>query len=213
MRREADVLKIWGRRDSFNLQKVMWCVAELGVPFERIEAGGRHGVTGTPEYLAMNPNGRVPTIDDDGFILWESNAIVRYLAAKHGMGSLCPEDSRHRADADRWMTWQSATMGAVMRPLVITMFRTAPEARDPDTVGAQVKEAARHWAMLDARLAEGHYVTGDTFTMGDIPMGTYAWRWFSIEAERPQFAHLAAWFERLRARPAYRDHVMLPMAS
>ena len=145
------MLKIWGRRDSFNLQKVMWCVAELGIAHQRIDAGGTHGVTDTADYLAMNPNGRVPTIDDDGFVLWESNAIVRYLSAKHGLGTLCPDDPQRRADADRWMEWQSATVGAVMRPLIITMFRTKPEDRDPAAVARQVAEAGRYWAMFDAR--------------------------------------------------------------
>lgn len=207
------MLTIWGRRDSFNLQKVMWCVGELGIAHRRIEAGGAHGVTDTAEYLAMNPNGRVPTIDDDGFVLWESNAIVRYLAAKHGMGTLCPEDPVRRADADRWMDWQSATVGAVMRPLIISMFRTGPEDRDPAAVAAQLAAAAGIWSMLDAQLAERDYLTGDRLTMADIPMGTYAWRWFSIEAERPELPNLAAWYGRLCDRPAYRDHVMAPMAS
>ena len=207
------MLKIWGRRDSFNLQKVMWCVAELGIPHVRIDAGGAHGVSDTAEYLAMNPNGRVPTIDDDGFVLWESNAIVRYLAAKHGLGTLCPDDSQRRADADRWMDWQGATVGAVMRPLIITMFRTMPEARDPAIVARQIAEAGRYWTMLDARLAGDDFVVGDSLTMGDIPLGCYAWRWFSIDAERPALANLEAWYQRLCNRPAYAEHVMIPMAS
>lgn len=207
------MLKIWGRRDSFNLQKVMWCVGELGIAHQRIDAGGRHGVTDTPEYRAMNPNGRVPTIDDDGFVLWESNAIVRYLAARHGMGTLCPEDPQVRADADRWMAWQSGTVGAVMRPLIMTMLRTPAEDRDWETVAAQMAAAGHYWAMLDARLAEHAYVAGDSFTMGDIPMGTYAYRWFSIDAERPDLPCLADWYDRLCDRPAYRRHVLLPIAT
>ena len=207
------MLKIWGRRDSFNLQKVMWCVAELGIPHERVDAGGAHGVSDTAEYLAMNPNGRVPTIDDDGFVLWESNAIVRYLAAKHATGTLCPDDPQRRADADRWMDWQGATVGAVMRPLIITMFRTMPEARDPAVVACQIAVAGRCWTMLDARLAGVDFVVGDSLTMGDIPLGCYAWRWFSIDAERPALANLEAWYQRLCNRPAYAEHVMIPMAS
>ncbi len=191
----------------------MWCVAELAIPHQRIDAGGGHGVTDSPEYLAMNPNGRVPTIDDDGFILWESNAIVRYLAAKHGMGTLCPADEMQHADADRWMDWQCATVGAVMRPFIITMFRTKPEDRDPDIVRRQVEGVSRLWTILDDRLADRRYVVGEDFTMGDIPIGTYAWRWFSIDVERPHLPNLAAWYERLTTRPAYREHVMVPMAS
>jgi glutathione S-transferase len=207
------MLKIWGRRDSFNLQKIMWCVAELDIPFERIDAGGTHGVTDTPEYLALNPNGRVPTIDDDGFILWESNAIVRYLAARHGMGTLCPDDPRQRANADRWMEWQSATMGAVMRPLIITMFRTKPDDRDGGKTRRQIEDAGRLWAMLDAELAHHEFVAGSDFSMADIPLGTYAYRWFSVTDSRPDLPHLEAWYQRLCDRPAYREHVLLPIAS
>ncbi len=207
------MLKIWGRRDSFNTQKVMWCVAELGIPHERIDAGGAHGVTDTTDYLAMNPNGRVPTIDDDGFVLWESNAIVRYLSARHGMGALCPEDPRLRADADRWMDWQAATMSAVMRPLIITMFRTRPEDRVPEATRRQIDAAARLWTMLDAHLAERKFVAGGDFTMADIPLGAYAYRWFSIPETRPDLPALAAWYDRLRSRPAFREHVQLPIAS
>lgn len=207
------MLRIWGRRDSFNLQKVMWCVAELGLDHERIDAGGVHGITDTPKYLAMNPNGRVPTIDDDGFVLWESNAIVRYLAAKHGMGTLCPANPQCHARADRWMEWQSATVGAVMRPLIITMFRTNSKDRDRDTVTRQMAEAGRYWAMLDAHLTGRDYVAGRTLTMGDIPLGAYAWRWFSVDADRPRLIGLENWYARLRERPAYRNHVMVPLAS
>ena len=207
------MLKIWGRRDSFNLQKVMWCVAELGIAHQRIDAGGRHGVTDTPEYLAMNPNGRVPTIEDDGFVLWESNAIVRYLSARHGAGTLCPDDPMRRADADRWMEWQSATMGAVMRPLIITMFRTLPGDRDAEIVRRQIDAAGRLWTMLDAQLVNRDFVAGGDFTMGDIPLGAYAYRWFSISETRPDLPGLAAWYERLCARPAFQKHVHLPIAS
>jgi glutathione S-transferase len=207
------MLRIWGRRDSFNLQKVMWCVGELGLAHERIDAAGAYGVTDTAAYLAMNPNGRVPTMDDDGFVLWESNAIARFLAAKHGLGSLCPKDPQARAEADRWMEWQSATVGAVMRPLIITMFRINAQDRDPATVDRQMAEAGRYWAMLDAHLAKSNFVVGESLTMGDIPMGTYAWRWFTMDADRPALVNLERWYARLRDRPAYRDHVMVTMAS
>jgi glutathione S-transferase len=207
------MLKIWGRSDSFNTQKVMWCVAELGIPHELIDAGGAHGVTDTPDYLAMNPNGRVPTIDDDGFVLWESNAIVRYLSARHGAGALCPDDPRRRADADRWMDWQSATMGAVMRPLIITMFRTAPDDRDTEATRRQIDGAGRLWTMLDGHLADHDFVGGGAFTMADIPLGAYAYRWFSMLQPRPDLPNLAAWYDRLCARLAFQDHVQLPIAS
>ena len=206
------MLKVWGRKDSFNLQKVMWCVGELGIAHRRIDAGGAFGVTDRPEYLAMNPNGRVPTIDDDGFILWESNAIIRYLAEKYGAGTLCAADLEGRADADRWMTWQSATMGPNMRALGLATYRSTPEQRDPETIARLVGIAAGHWSILDRHLAGRDYVTGDAFSMGDIPLGTYAWRWFSIDIERPRLPALEAWYRRLGEREAYRTHVMLPLA-
>jgi glutathione S-transferase len=203
------MIEIWGRTDSFNLQKVMWCVAELGVPHVRMDAGGKFGVTDKPAYLAMNPNGRVPTISDDGYILWESNAIIRYLSARYGMGGMCPQDLQKRGDADRWMTWQAATVGPNMREIGIRLVRTPPEARDPEAATPLIEIAAAHWAILNDQLADRDFVTGATLTMGDIPMGTYALRWFSFPIERPSLPHLEAWYARLRQRPAYRSHVML----
>ena len=204
------MLKIWGRTDSYNLQKVMWCVAELGIVHQRIDAGGAFGVTDGPEYLAMNPNGRVPTIDDDGFVLWESNAIIRYLSARHGTGTLCPEDPRRRADADRWMTWQSATVGRNMRGLIHAMFNPPPEQRDPAAAAPMVDTATAHWAILDGQLDGRAFVLGPEFTMADIPMGAYALRWFEMDIPRPAMPRLEAWYGRLRDRQAYRTHVMAP---
>lgn len=205
------MLKIWGRRDSFNLQKALWCVVELGIAYERIDAGGRFGVTDTPQYLAMNPNGRVPTIDDDGFILWESNAIIRYLAEKYGAGTLCAADPQGRADAGRWMDWQSATIGPNMRALGIATYRTPPGQRDATVIAGLVGTASAHWAILDRHLADRDYVTGAAFSIGDIPIGAYAWRWFSIDIERPDLPNLEAWYGRLQEREPYRTCVMLPL--
>ena len=204
------MLKIWGRTDSYNLQKVMWCVAELGIEHIRIDAGGTFGVTDGSEYLAMNPNGRVPTIDDDGFVLWESNAIVRYLAARHGTGTLCPADSQRRADADRWMTWQSATVGRNMRGLIHTMFNPPPEQRNSVTAAPMIETATGHWAILDDQLRGCDFVLGREFTMADIPMGAYALRWFKMDIDRPAMPHLEAWYVRLQDREAYRTYVMAP---
>jgi len=204
------MLKIWGRTNSYNLQKVMWCVAELGIEHQRIDAGEGYGVTDTTAYLAMNPNGRVPTIDDDGFVLWESNAIVRYLAARHGLGTLCPEDPRRRADADRWMTWQSATVGRNMRGLIHLMFNPPPEHRDPVAAAPMVEIAAGHWAILYTRLRGRDFILGPTFSMADIPMGAYALRWFEMDIARPTMPSLETWYARLQEREAYRTHVLAP---
>ena len=196
------MLKIWGRLNSVNVKKAMWAVEELGLKYERIDAGLHFGVTKTPEYRRMNPNSLVPTIDDDGFVLWESHAIVRYLAAKHGAGTLCPTDLRVRADAERWMDWAFTFQGA-MRDVFWGLIRTSPEKRDMKAIEAGAKRSAELLAVPEAMLAGKRYVTGETFTMGDIPLGCEVQRWMRVPIERPRFPNVEAWFERLRARPAF----------
>ena len=206
------MLKIWGRRNSINVQKVLWCCRELGLDYERIDAGGAFGLTREPEYLALNPNGLVPTISDDGFVLWESNAIVRYLAARHGPGTLWPEDLRERADADRWMDWQLGTLWASMRPVFIGLVRTPPEERDHDAIEAARKRTVEYWSMLEAHLADRDYVTGPSFNMADIPLGVSIHRWFQLDIERPPTPNLDDWYARLHDRPAFRENVMVPLS-
>ncbi len=204
-------IRVYGRKNSINVQKVVWCCAELGVPFERIDAGGEFGGTATPEYRAMNPTGRVPTIDDGGFVLWESNAIVRYLAARYGMGSLCPRDERARAAADRWMDWQLITVWPALHPVFVGLIRTASAQRDHDAIEAARRRTAEHLTLLDAHLKNNSYMIGDMFSMGDIPLGVVAQRWFALDILRPALPSLAAWYRRLHERPAFAQHVALPL--
>ena len=206
------MLKIWGRANSTNVQKVLWCCGELGIGFRRIDAGGGFGVGDTPEYARRNPNRLVPVIDDDGFVLWESNAIVRYLAAKHGAGTLCPAEPRTRAAADRWMDWQATTVAPPLIFVFKALIRTPPEARDMAALAEAVARMGAAWRIFDRWLAESAYAAGDAFTMGDIPLGCMAYRWFTMELERPELASLRAWYDRLTARPAFRQHVMLPLS-
>ena len=194
------MLRIWGRSNSINVQKVLWCCGELDLRYQRVDIGGPFGGNREPEYLRLNPNGLVPTISDGGFVLWESNVIVRYLAAKHGMGTMCPEDLAERADADRWMDWQMGTLWANFRPAFVGLIRTPPEKRDRAHIATAISKTTGNLAMLDAHLAARDYVTGTVFTMADIPLGVTAYRWFSLEIERPPMANLEAWYERLRAR-------------
>lgn len=203
-------MKVWGRSNSINVQKVLWCCAELDIPFHRIDVGGPFGGNREPEYLRLNPNGLVPTIADDGFVLWEANAIVRYLAAKYGMGTLCPEDLAERADADRWMDWQMGTLWANLRPAFIGLVRTPPEERDEARIKAAISKTAENWSILDAHLSRRNYITGPSFTMADIPLGATAYRWFDLIIERPPLLNLEAWFERLCKRSPYKASVMLP---
>ncbi len=206
------MFRIWGRSNSINVQKVLWCCEELDVPYNRVDVGGPFGGNREPEYLRLNPNGLVPTISDGGFVLWESNAIVRYLAARHGMGTLCPEDLAERADADRWMDWQMGTLWANFRPAFVGLIRAPPDKRDRAYIATATSKTTENLAMLDAHLAARDYVTGSAFTMADIPLGVTAYRWFSLEIERPPMPSLEAWYERLCVRPPYKAAVMLPLS-
>ena len=205
------MLKIWGRTTSINVQKVLWCCAEVDLPYERIDAGGQFGVNNTPEYLAMNPNGLVPTIEDDGLILWESHAIVRHLARKHGRGTLWPADEKTCADADRWMEWYSTTLWNNLRPVFWNLVRVEPAKRDMKTVEEARKRMADNLAIVEKQLAGRDYLTGSHFTMGDIPMGVALHRWFLLPIERPDYPRLAAYYQRLKQRPGFAKHCAAPL--
>lgn len=204
------MLKIWGRVNSVNVKKALWAVDELGLKYERFDAGLQFGVNKTPEYLAMNPTGLIPTIDDGGFVLWESHTIVRYLAAKYGAGTLYPASLEARADAERWMDW-AFTFQAAMRNVFWGLIRTPPEKRDHAAIEEGRKKSAELLAIPEALFAKRKYVLGDSFSMGDIPIGCEMQRWMRVPIERPSFPHVEAWFERLRQRPAFLRHVDLPL--
>lgn len=205
------VLKIWGRANSINVQKVLWCCAELGLAFERVNAGGKFGVVNTPEYLAKNPNARVPTIEDGDFVLWESHAIVRYLARKHGAGTLWPEDERAAADADRWMEWYSTTVWPNLQPVFWNLVRVEPQHRDMAAVEAARRRLAEHLGIVEKWLSSRPYLAGESFTMGDIPMGVALHRWFLLPIERPEYPRLAAYYDRLGRRPAFQRYCAAPL--
>jgi len=204
------MLKIWGRTNSVNVKKALWCLGELGLAYDRVDAGGQFGVVNTPEYRKLNPNGLVPTLEEDGFVLWESHTIVRYLCAKHSMGRLCPSDLRVRADAERWMDWAFTFQGA-MRNVFWGLIRTPPEKRDAKAIEEGARKSAELAGMLDRALAGRAYVAGDAFTMGDIPIGAEVQRWLRVPIERPKMPNVEAWFERLRARPPFSKHVDIPL--
>jgi len=205
------MLKVWGRANSINVQKVLWVLEELKVAFERTDAGMAFGVVNEPSYKKMNPNSRVPTIDDDGFVLWESNAIVRYLAAKHGAGSLWPSDLRERAGSDRWMDWASVHVGPAINPVFWGLIRTPAEKRNMSQIEAGAEASAQQFQVLDACLGDREYVAGNKFTMGDISVGVYAYRWYALDVKRPQLARVEAYYQRLTRRPAFQNHVMKPL--
>ena len=206
------MLKLWGRVNSINVQKVLWALEELKVPYERTDAGLQFGVVNEPFYRKMNPNGRVPTIDDDGFVLWESNAIVRYLSAKHGAGTLWPNDPRQRADSDRWMDWAASTVAPPLTPVFWGLIRTPPEKRNMATIEADAEKVAQAFQVLEQSLEGRDYVCGKSFTMGDIPLGTFVYRWYALAVKRPTLSRVEAYYRRLQQRPAYKKHVMLPLS-
>ncbi|UYB51100.1 glutathione S-transferase family protein [Xanthomonas sp. AM6] len=205
------MLKIWGRHNSSNVRKVLWCAEEAGVPYESIQVGGAFGGTGEPHYRAMNPNGLVPAIEDDGLALWESNAIVRYLAARYAPGTLYPDDPAMRALGDRWMDWTTSSFAGPFRDLFWGTLRTAPEARDEARIAAALARSGELLALADAALAQQPWLSGAQFAMGDIPLGSFVYAWFEMPIERPALPHLQDWYARLQQRPAYRKGVMTPL--
>ena len=205
------MLRIWGRTNSINVQKVMWAVGELGLEHERIDAGGAFGGLDTEDYGERNPNRRVPTLEDDGLVMWESNACVRYLAARYDKDGLWPEDPAARARADMWMDWQQTTLLADMVVVFWGLIRTPEDKRDHGAIDAAAKRLGGTWRLLETQLAGRRFVAGDRFTIGDIPVGATCYRYLGLPIERPSLPNLEAWHERLKQRPAFRKHVMLPI--
>lgn len=206
------MLKIWGRESSINVQKVLWCCAELGLPFERIDAGGPYGGNRDPEYLALNPNGLVPTIKDGSLVLWESNVIVRYLCTEYGDEALCPQEPAARANIERWMDWQLGTLWASMRPAYVGLVRTAEQDRDEEAVQRSLDRTAEAWMTVEDQLEDKRFLTGSSFTMADIPLGATAYRWLSMDIRRPPTPNIEEWYARLSERSAFRENVMIPLS-
>jgi glutathione S-transferase len=202
------MITIWGRRPALNVQKVLWCADELGIEYKQIDAGQHHGVVDEPHYRALNPNGRIPTLEDGTLVLWESNVIVRYLAARYGMGSLCPKDLAERANSDRWMDWQSTTVFyPTFRTYYLTITRTPPEQHDKHQLTGMHARLVDMFSLLDTHLERQPFVAGSAFTMGDIPIGTVIDKWMRIPIDRPAMRHLEAYYHRLNERPAYQANV------
>jgi len=206
------MLKIWGRANSINVQKVLWCCGELGLEFERIDAGNDFGITNTPAYRALNPNGLVPTIEDGDFQLWESNVIVRYLAHKVGDGRLFPAELRSRFDAEQWMDWQATVFWPALRPLFIQLIRTKPQNRDAMIIARAEELSLSAVRILDARLYDRSFLAGDAFSMGDIPAAVAVHRWYELDTAHPQLFHLQRWYEQIKERSLFQKVVVMPLS-
>ncbi|NJD87025.1 MAG: glutathione S-transferase [Betaproteobacteria bacterium] len=207
----AGALRIWGRISSVNVQKVVWTADELGIAYERRDAGGAFGIVATPEYKRMNPNSLVPVIEEDGFVLWESNAIVRYLAAKHAPGTLWPDDLRRRADVDRWMDWQATTFTPAMRDAFWQLVRVPAEKRDAAAIEASRSASEKAAAVLEGHLAGRQFVSGDAFSPADIVLGCAAHRWLNLPLAREPRPHMERWYASLKARPGAAQVLSTPV--
>jgi glutathione S-transferase len=209
----ASKLKIWGRINSTNVKKALWTAEELGLSYESIIVGGPHGGTKTPEYLALNPNGNVPTLQDGDFVLWESNAIVRYLAAEYSgaKGSLWPVDPRTRATADQWMDWTNSTFSLQYRHVLHGVLRTSPEQQDWPKINRAIEACNTLMTIPEAALRKQPYLSGSEFGIGDIAFGCFAYAWLGMPIDRVDTPNVKAWYERLQQRPAFQKAVMIPL--
>jgi glutathione S-transferase len=206
------VIKLWGRNTSSNVAKVIWLLEELGLQYQRVDAGGSFGGTDTPHYRSMNPLGLVPALEDDDFSLFESNAILRYICNAHAAHStLYPQAPHARATVEAWMDFQQTALSRHQSVAFHGLVRIPPEKRDNAAIAAAINEAARIWVILDARLASHSYIVGDDITLADIAFGPHVHRWFNMSFERPAAPDLQAWYQRLLARPAFKANCAGPL--
>lgn len=206
--REDIMLEIWGRKYSSSVIPVMWTAGELSLPYVLHVSGGSFGGLDTPEFGRLNPNRQIPAIRDNGFPLWESHVIIRYLARKYGTGTLWPDDVQTAATADQWMEWCKSLAFPAVFPLFWDTVRTPIAKRNPALLAEKAAKAAEILAILEAHLANNRYVAGSTFSAGDIPLGAVIYRYFNVDVKRPPLPHIEAWYGRLTGRPAFQEHVM-----
>ena len=199
------MVKVLGRTDSANVQKVLWCLEELGVPYTQENYGGKYGNTGTAEYLALNPNGKVPTLVDGELVLWESNTIVRYLSARHGAGGLIPEEAGRRAACEKWMDWQLSVLSPALTPVRIGFMKTTPENRDWAAIEAGRAKLSAAIAIVDQHLVRtgNTYLEGDRLSIADLPVAMVVMRWFGFDIKREDYPAVRRWYDLIEARPAF----------
>ena len=207
------MITLYGRRNSGNVQKVLWALNELGLEYKRIDVGGSFGQTDSAEYMAMNPNKKVPVLKDGDLVLFESNTIVRYLAARYGQDSLWPADPGVRAAQEKWMDWQLSTLDPLLGPTFVATIKTQPAERDAALIASRAKALAAAFDELDAVLARQPYLSGEQFGLADIVLGTMLNRYRALPITRPAQPHLNAWYARLAQRQAFQRHVMIDIGT
>jgi glutathione S-transferase len=206
------MIEIWGRASSSNVQKVLWVCSELGLEYDRYDVGKEFGGNRTPEYLRMNPNGLVPTMRDDGLVIWESNTIARYLAINYGDGTLYPKEVGARTQVDRWLDWEVGTLGPTITPVFFGLIRTPPEQRNLAALAEAQTKLTEAFAILNVHLTDRTFIACDRLTLADIAMGNSAYRWYNFKIERPEFAGLKRWYDVISQRPAFREFIVKPLA-
>jgi len=205
------MIKILGRANSLNVQKTMWCAAELGLDVERLDIGGAFGGNDTSDYLALNPNGKVPVLVDGDFTLWESNSIVRYLSEMYGTSPWMPDNTQSRAHANQWLDWYTSTLNGPMTVIFWAAVRTAPKHQTQAMFDDGLKDGARLWGLLDTHLKDKDYVLGQNLTLADVAVGCGVYRWYGMAIDRPPLPNLEKWYARLQDRTTYQQHVMVPI--
>ena len=203
--------KLYGRKTSINVQKVSWTLSELGLAFDWIYKEDKPGGLETPEYAALNPQMRVPTLEDDGNLIRQSNVIVRYLAHTYSQGNLWPSDAGLAAEADYWMDWQASDNWRNVVAVFWNLFRVPPEERNDEEAAKGITALAQDFKFIDAQLGDKDFITGDALTMGDIPLGAAVHRFYALPIDRPALPKLEAYYQRLQDRPAFSENVMVPM--
>ncbi|WP_445494159.1 glutathione S-transferase family protein [Photorhabdus sp. SF281] len=206
------MLTVWGRKNSSNVKKVLWCLKELNVPYNQIDVGGKFSKLDDPQYLKMNPNGQIPCLQEDDFILWESNAIVRYLAAKFGEQVLYPQDLQERANADKWMDWVGSHLFPCIKQLVLGFIRTPEAERDQKQIEQTLTDIARLMKVVDNTLAEQEFLSGDKFGIADIAFGPMIYPWLNIPIQRPSRPNIERWYQLMAVRPAFKEIVMIELS-
>jgi glutathione S-transferase len=205
------MLRIWGRSNSINVMKVLWVCGEIGLEYERIDAGLHFGVVNTAEYAAMNPNRKVPTIDDHGTILFESNVICRYLAVKRQREDLMPSEVSRRFSVERWMDWASISVSQGMTPLFWQLVRTPEKERNGEVIANALAEAERCMRIINDQVVREGFMAGSSFTLADVPAAAFVHRWLALPISRPTLPVLEQYHTRMLGRPAYREHVALAL--
>lgn len=207
------MLEIWGRKNANQVIQVLWTLAELEIDYQRHSIGTRNGDLETEEYKSLNPNSKIPTIRDNGFVMWESHAIIRYLARQYGFGTLYPDDPQKAAMSDQWMTWSTDSFMGTFFPVFWQLVRTEESERDYKKIAEMAKQSSEILQILEDHLVKNNFVAGEQFTYGDIPLGVLIHKYFVLDIERPSLPGIEAWYERLSIREPFQEHAMQPFGN